>query len=557
MQKMKVAMAFILGFILLAAHVPPSSAASTALSAKLSKDITSVNSDLNAVASDGKGTYLAVGDKGTILLTKDMFRWQQVVTPVTANLKEIVWNGKQFLAVGDAGTILHSKDGVTWKKQKPITVNWRLSDMLHASLQKDYFKKNKGTNASTPVKIDDIIFRDVIWDGWRYAAVVMFGTNFNNSYGGWVDAIATSKDGESWTFKPIKAVSRSGAPYPHVSMEEIAVFNGGYVLGGYEAVVYSKDLTQFTVNDTIRGEIKDVTCHAKMCVAVGFDPNLFEESGEKFRLTGVVYASNNGLDWKEIKHEKDFYLTDLEWAKENHDHNGFTYLDLGSVVWGDDRFVAGGLYGMTIYSKSGTDWFMSPNILEKAMTIGHTYHPMMYERYVGRNADINDMIWDGKQFVAVGNGGTILTSFDAADWSLSLPYSKPFTVTRDGSMLRISTANDMSDLNVLLDKIGSSDIKVRSLEASAYIQETSDTISGNRYMFSFLRQKSNAFIPLKDWRSALNASVDETISNSYYSDIPKEEVAAIKKRLKVQSIIIDDTDARIKAFMEKYGKWLK
>jgi hypothetical protein len=65
----------------------------------------------------GNGTWVVVGDKGTILLSSDLKTWA-ATTPVTSNkLNGVLYNGNVFIAVGDNATIITSSDARTWKAQ--------------------------------------------------------------------------------------------------------------------------------------------------------------------------------------------------------------------------------------------------------------------------------------------------------------------------------------------------------------------------------------------------------------------------------------------------------
>jgi hypothetical protein len=101
------------------------------------------------------GTYVAVGDSGTITTTTNFNSWTTVATSgTTQNLNGICFGNSQYVVVGDGGTILTSPDAVTWTL-RPIMFTLGLTS--------------------------------VIWTGTRYIAVGNLGL------------ILTSTDAITWT----------------------------------------------------------------------------------------------------------------------------------------------------------------------------------------------------------------------------------------------------------------------------------------------------------------------------------------------------------------------
>lgn len=71
---------------------------------------------LDIVERNGK--FIAVGERGHILLSQDGDNWQQVAVPTLATLTAVDFNLSSGWAVGHDATILHSEDsGSTWQIQ--------------------------------------------------------------------------------------------------------------------------------------------------------------------------------------------------------------------------------------------------------------------------------------------------------------------------------------------------------------------------------------------------------------------------------------------------------
>jgi len=76
---------------------------------------TPVSANLKSVVY-GNGRYIAVGDNGKIIISDDLLAWHEISSGVTSNLNKIAWNGSVYVVVGDLGTILCSQDGASWSK---------------------------------------------------------------------------------------------------------------------------------------------------------------------------------------------------------------------------------------------------------------------------------------------------------------------------------------------------------------------------------------------------------------------------------------------------------
>src|SRR5215467_9958896 len=70
-------------------------------------------------ASFGAGSYVAVGDGGSILSSTDTITWIPRMSGTTNRLNGVRYGASGFMAVGDQGTILNSVDGVSWARISP------------------------------------------------------------------------------------------------------------------------------------------------------------------------------------------------------------------------------------------------------------------------------------------------------------------------------------------------------------------------------------------------------------------------------------------------------
>lgn len=76
-----------------------------------------VKANLTAVAFGRDGAAVAVGLNGTAIFSADAGRtWSEVKTGSEEHLYDVVWTGQKYLAVGDRGAVLLSADGRIWSR---------------------------------------------------------------------------------------------------------------------------------------------------------------------------------------------------------------------------------------------------------------------------------------------------------------------------------------------------------------------------------------------------------------------------------------------------------
>jgi hypothetical protein len=68
---------------------------------------------LNGIVYEG-GLWIAVGNRGTIIVSLDRTRWDMRPTGMQSHLMDIATDGEAWVAVGTAGAILTSDDGLSW-----------------------------------------------------------------------------------------------------------------------------------------------------------------------------------------------------------------------------------------------------------------------------------------------------------------------------------------------------------------------------------------------------------------------------------------------------------
>lgn len=86
-----------------------------AAGASWSKRTNGTKQDLQSIATNNLGRWLAVGEAGAATMSTDTINWIPMIVGVVANLRSVFFANGQWVIVGDAGTILVStNDGGSW-----------------------------------------------------------------------------------------------------------------------------------------------------------------------------------------------------------------------------------------------------------------------------------------------------------------------------------------------------------------------------------------------------------------------------------------------------------
>lgn len=73
----------------------------------------------------GQGQFVAVGDKDTLLTSKDGVVWKrQAARTQDVQFSAVTFGNGTFVAVGDSGTVLTSTDGITWQSRHSGTASY-------------------------------------------------------------------------------------------------------------------------------------------------------------------------------------------------------------------------------------------------------------------------------------------------------------------------------------------------------------------------------------------------------------------------------------------------
>src|SRR5690348_16560826 len=79
----------------------------------------------------GAGKYMAVGEFGTVLTSTNLVSWTTQFAGTFNNLNAVIYTNSQFVAVGDGGTIVTSPDGTLWTTR--ASGSWQLFDITYSA----------------------------------------------------------------------------------------------------------------------------------------------------------------------------------------------------------------------------------------------------------------------------------------------------------------------------------------------------------------------------------------------------------------------------------------
>lgn len=329
----------------------------------------------------GKDKFVALGgiyDDGKTWTSKDGINWTENKKEFDSNgtMEEIAYNGKIFVAVGGnnyGGRIVSSTDGINWtvrSKDIPTDVKgiaWGNGTFVAMGYEESVCAVSKDGIKWKKVKLPT---KESLWD-------ICFVNGTFIAVGNW--AFITSKDGVKWT-----AQSSNGYYW-----NEIYKVKDRYFLDGFKYVDENTKKESVKISRTSKdGKTwTDIKSNA-----AGFQIRDITSDGKKYYSypTEGTFTSTDGVNWKLGK-------------KEN-----IRPWSLSRSAVGNGKLVAVG----------GDLDRMDPEIEKKdfrfclQISSDGTYK---YASDIGKYP-LNDVIWTGKNFFAVGYGGTMMTSKDGLKW---------------------------------------------------------------------------------------------------------------------------------------------
>jgi photosystem II stability/assembly factor-like uncharacterized protein len=230
--------------------------------------------------SYGKGTFVAVGCIGTVVTSADGVTWTPRNSGIDEWLDAITYGNGTFVAVGEKGTILTSSDGVTWISRFSGTTHW-LGGTTYGD-GRFIVAGDKGVILTSPdgatwtLRTSGTTYSmyGISYDGGNFVAV------------GYEGAILTSPDGLSWTPRT------SGTD---LFLYEVTYGNGTFVAVGWDGLILTSQddgVTWTPRNSGVDWSLHGVTYGNGTFVAVGYDGTLIQSDPVSSDIFSDVPASH-------------------------------------------------------------------------------------------------------------------------------------------------------------------------------------------------------------------------------------------------------------------------
>jgi hypothetical protein len=385
---------------------------------------TSISNGLRSVAWTGS-LLVATGNAGIIRTSPDGINWTNRTSPVGNSLQSVIWTGTQLVAVGLNGNIVTSPDGISWtQRTSPTTktlhaVAWTGTQFVAVGDTGVILTSPTAATWTPRTSSSPHSLSDVIWTGSQLIAVG--GDDISSGIGA-VSLVATSPDGIAWTTR----LSTAGNNLISV----IGNGNRFVATGSVGLIMASQDSTPPVISSSPQSQTVAGGSLAKLGVSVasgaalpliytwvhahgGVVDTLKRDtlSALQDTLTLATASSPDTGSYRVVVRNVGGSVVSASAVlgvnapafSAWNIHNSGVPTELGSVVWGNNQFLAvGGWYTLestVLTSPDGVTWTA---------------------RNAGTANQIYDVAWAGTQYVAVGptsSAGFILTSPDGISWT--------------------------------------------------------------------------------------------------------------------------------------------
>jgi len=195
----------------------------------------------------GKGQFVTVGDKGTILISSDGTNWTKTISGTSNDFKSVAYGNDQFIAVESRFTdaCVNSRDGTNWTTLKLVLPPY----------------------TRFPYTI-----------GYGAGQFILL----------WNALILTSTNGTNWT----DTFSANGAS----AYSDVAFGNGRFVAVGSEADIGGGGNVATSTDAITWSPVHVGTDHLLYSIAFG-DGRFVTVGGADGMVGGLILSSSDGADW--------------------------------------------------------------------------------------------------------------------------------------------------------------------------------------------------------------------------------------------------------------------
>ncbi len=381
---------------------------------------------LRAVTHGG-GMFVGVGDNGTALRSYDGRAWTSWQTGIAERLNDVIWDGTSFFAVGNKATILTAPPGGTWSlREHALAKNVDYQRIVRGPDRYVVDGRAWSTDGVTWNNLYSGVKNDLTFSGSLYVAgreageiqvsadglhweIIRTGSTEDIVAVAWTGSgfaaltptrsLLSSDDGFRWT---------SSGLFSHSLRYEGGCWDGTqFVVAGHSGTVLtSPNGREWTTEVTpTEATLRTASSGGGATIAAGDD--------------GTIIRSMDGRAWELVPLPASWSFYDSHWTGEEFllvgtggiilsSHDGLAWEinnpgHLDCVAWDGTRYLAfSGCH--VLESEDGNRWQTLTKVAWP--TTGST-----------GDAAMNDLIWTGSAYVAVGSRGWILTSPDGLEWT--------------------------------------------------------------------------------------------------------------------------------------------
>lgn len=392
----------------------------------------------------GNGLNVAVGEKGTIKVSKDGLTWEKAKPVTNKNIVSIAYGDKRFIAITSDGIIITSTDGYKWsintKKYATISFNgkvyWDGKKFIIVGFHNNKILVSSNGSSWESNITSDIFIDRIAYNGKKYAVVSQ-------------KSIYTSDDLKKWTKadlnndKYIFNIIWTGNEFLAVGVEGIYIKSDDGNKWDIKQLDYPeyKHLVDIAWNGSVFVTFDKHGVHTSVDGIKWISTNITSTefkgilwNGKKFIMYGQVTAvSDDGFKWSVLEPGKGNGLTGITSngkrivaignkgtiiSSSNRSKWENVYssrYELKSVACNGECFIVVGYDGTILRSTNGIDW----------------YDNSMFDI----DLEILKVKWLNNMFIAVGRGGLVYTSEDGIEWEVFSSNGGEYfiDVTWDGS----------------------------------------------------------------------------------------------------------------------------
>ncbi|HEX3030314.1 MAG TPA: stalk domain-containing protein, partial [Clostridia bacterium] len=379
----------------------------------------------------GKGLFVTVGDKGIILVSKDLKKWDNIEVNYDqcfdGVFKTVLFNGQIFVAAMERN-IFYSKDGYHWDSVKVMGYNDKSSNSIVITLD----------------------------EGISYGATN--GKTFVLSGEG---VLLYSKDGRNWTKHP-DAHKIHGAAYGEGTVFSNVIYDGKKYISMCEYVNEREGGNKNLIYTSVDGITWDITEYEGPTCVIKYSREFLTYNGSKYYISSYdynsqqnkYYESDDLKNWKnmETKLRSEFYhinnvayelgdgIYTFENGKEILQYQAASNQTLNSMCTGNGKVVVVGTNGLILVcnaAEKSRKWTLVSNgtffkgiysaaanktcivaVGQDGQIIKSTDGVKWQIVKTSIGYSLCSVIYDGTYFIAVGEGGTLARSKDGSSWTL-------------------------------------------------------------------------------------------------------------------------------------------